>query len=245
MLEELTSIAAYDLSGPYVGDRKEPDQAAAVLDKGYPTLALEFGFNDETENLFESAKKWLEGSDEVVRGVILVDVKTIQHPVEETKYDEYGQRLTWGMTDEELSQSDFPFDDGKLVDQVTHWYEKNHGKLFERGVATIYLCRKGKDPELYWNCEFTPEEARSEIFAPEAVFTPKELLQGKATGPNSFAGGPEDKLEIPLVRLTEHLQIGLGKQEKDHARLMIKYKIKELDEKAAVALRAFLHSEQH
>lgn len=235
MFTGLTNIAAYDLSGPYVGDRKEADQAVAILDKGYPIVVLEYGFNDATEDLFKSAKKWLDGSDEVVRGVILVDIKT-KRPIEETQYDESGKTLTWGMSDSELSQTEYPYDEGKLVVHVTEWYEENGAKLFERAVATIYLCRKGRDPERYWKCEFTDQTADSEIYAPDALFTPEELLQGKVTGAHELAGSPGDKIEIPLELFTEHLQNALSGQARDHVKLMIELKLEELDRKAAEAL---------
>lgn len=203
-----------------------------MLDHGYPVFVIETGFCEDTEKLFENARKWLGGSEEKVRGVIVLDIKNLQNPISQTQYSESGGELTWGMSDEELVNSCFPHDDGELVKQVTKWYEKNGCKLFERAVATIYICHKDVEPVRYWACEFTAETAKSEVYAPDALFTLEDLLQGNLLDSNIPPRLADQKIQLCLERLTEHLKDGLRNQEKDHARLLIDFKLEELDRNA-------------
>jgi hypothetical protein len=174
--ERLTNTTAYDLSGPYVGDRREPDQAITGPEDGYPLVVLELGVNDSTDNLFEAAKKWLEGSEGVTRVVIVIDIRCYQSSL------------------------------GRVTIRENHAPGQ---QLFDSALATIYLCRKGEEPVLYWSCE-VPEDhiVNSATSAPDAVFTMRELIGDVVSNSEEWADIADDKIDLPLEYFIKELLHG-------------------------------------
>lgn len=209
---------------------KEPDQAVGILDAGYPAVVLDIGLCDNVENLFEGAKKWLEGSEGVTRGVIIVDIQRIQPPIEEESQNSSGQKLTWGKLNEELLKIGLSHGSDSLTGHIANWYKDNGCELNECATVTIYVCRKGEEPLRYWGCEFTPEKTNFQRDAPKGFFTPRELLGNKVAKSDAWAKKADDEIGVPVIGLANRLKTALVLSDIEIAGHMANFKVLALKE---------------
>ncbi|KAK2759800.1 hypothetical protein FQN54_002534 [Arachnomyces sp. PD_36] len=224
--------AAYDLSGPWVDDRKQPAHVIARLDDGYPIVVLEIGFREDTEKLFARTRKWFEGSEGITCSVLILDLQA-HHSKNEAPCNISGNDQTWGLPNGELLDFQDAFSHWQIFRHVRDWYTDNGCQFYESATAALYFCQKDLPPTRLWGCEVTVDKIRDEPSSENVTFTPQQLLGDAALEGKGISADDCSEITGDLKRLASELQEGLRQQQEEAVRLKIALRALALREEQA------------
>jgi hypothetical protein len=108
--------------------RKYPDAHLVNLETTYPLIAMEVGFTETLDDLFDDAEKYLHGCEGKVQLVIIMKIH--QDRATEPRVEDY----PWGLGDEAARSKP-----SALVGPVVDWYRRHEKPLVRPMTAFVYL----------------------------------------------------------------------------------------------------------
>ncbi|KKA17674.1 hypothetical protein T310_8388 [Rasamsonia emersonii CBS 393.64] len=142
-----------DLSGPYEGSEKAPDDCILCPLTGFPLIVLEVGNSETMADLFRDAEHWLNGTLGVTELVILINIKQKRPPCTLDP----SCSSSWGLTPDQIRNIGSVT---ALSNHIVRWYRDQNIPFVEKCKADVYFCSKAnpRPGQPIWSCDLSPDD---------------------------------------------------------------------------------------
>jgi hypothetical protein len=165
-----------------------------------PYIVLEVGVGEATRNVFEDAEKWLAGTRDQTKLVILVDIQ------------ETGRRQTsedtWDLTPSQVKSCT----DMKLYEHLVRWYRDKEIRLVGNSFTVrVHLWTRNQAPRCVLDTSFSPAQPASAQELPDAIIRISDVLP-------DISPEIDAEITLPLAKLVTRWRACMPRTQKDRCR---------------------------